>query len=124
MSLIENDKEILYRRIHPDSIFWDNEHDRPSSAAYKAKNGLSVDRLGDREENEVISSFIKKFGSDGVKSVVKVSVGICKKIDLYPVYKPSLHNEYHAEIYDSKNKVVISQSKARKLAENVQVLHL
>ena len=124
MNLIENNEEILYRKIHPASIFWDNEHNRPSSAAYKDKKGLSVDRLGDREENEVINSFINRFGMDKVKSVVKISVGICKELELYPIYKPSLNNEYHAEIHDSENRIEISQSKAKKLAENVQIVFL
>ncbi|MCZ9892874.1 hypothetical protein OFR29_11365 [Brachyspira hyodysenteriae] len=123
MSLIENDEEILYRKIYPASIFWDNEHNRPSSAAYKDKKGLSVDRLGDREENEVIDSFIKRFGDDKVKSVVKVSVGICKQLELYPIDKPSFNNKYHAEIHDSKTRIEISQSKAKKLAENVHIVY-
>ncbi|WP_295154748.1 hypothetical protein [uncultured Brachyspira sp.] len=124
MNLIEDNEEILYRKIHPKAIFWDDDNNRPSSAAYKDKNGLSVDRLGDREENEVINSFIKRFGIDKVRSVVKVSVAICKELELYPIYKPSLNNKYHAEIHDSENSVLISSSKAKKLAENVKIVNI
>lgn len=60
---------------------------------------------------------------DKVKSVVKVSVGICKELELYPIYKPSLNNEYHAEIlHDCENRIEISQSKVKKLAEKVEIV--
>lgn len=122
MKLISNNDEILYRKIHPLEIFWDNDKNRPSSAAYKDKKGLSVDMLSDRNENDVILSFISRFGENKIKSVVKVSVGICKSIELYPIYKPSKDNKYHCEIHDSENVILISNSKAKKLSEMVEIV--
>ena len=47
-------EENLYRKIRPIEAFWDMERNRPTSGAFKDKNGLSVDRQGERDEGEAL----------------------------------------------------------------------
>lgn len=115
--------DTLYRRIHPDNMFWDKEFDRPSRAAYIDKNGLSVERLSYREEIEVIDSFKRLFGSS-IRCVVKISVKKCFDIQLYLVNKPLPDNEFHAEIHDSVDKKKLSNKKARDLAREVEIVNI
>lgn len=115
--------DILYRRIHPDNMFWDKEFNRPSRAAYIDKNGLSVEKLSYREEIEVIDSFKRLFGSS-IRCMVKISVKKCFDIQLYPVNKPLPDNEFHAEIHDSVNKKKLSNKKASDLAKEVKIVNI
>ena len=115
-------EERLFRAVFP-SIVWDEEHNRPSSALFKDKRGVSVDRDGGRTEEEVVSRFQDRFGVEKVKAVVYVEAGFCMDIGAHLVYCPSRRNPYHAEIHDSPSKTMLSNAKARKLALHCAVVY-
>lgn len=58
--LRKNLNEKLFRAIRPINFLWDNEFNRPSPAAFKDKNGLSVEKTGQRTTNDVLESLSKK----------------------------------------------------------------
>jgi len=77
-------EEYLYRRIPNNPHQW--KVDRPSSAAFKDSfGGTSVDRKGERTENDVVNNFTNNFS---LKAVVKVSAGYCRNVDAHPIYTP------------------------------------
>ncbi|MGG6439539.1 hypothetical protein ETC01_04125 [Geobacillus sp. NFOSA3] len=114
--------EKLFRAVFP-SIVWDDENNRPSSALFKDKRGVSVDRDGGRTVDSIISTFKNRFGDDKLKGVVYVNAGFCMDIGTHLVYCPSRNNKYHSEIHDSQSKVLLSSAKARKLALNCIVVY-
>lgn len=116
-----NDEEYLYRTIRPLKFLWDFSRNRPSSAAFKDKAGLSVDRSADRNEEEIIESLNKRFPDS--KAIVSISHQECKEIDVLVLYAPSKANKYHSEIHESVDKKCISNIKAKKLANQV-CIHL
>lgn len=103
MELKDNINEILYRNIRIDDICWDCEFNRPSPSAFKDKNGLSVEKLANRNENEIIKNLNVRFHRDKKKAIVKISVKKCLDIKLYPVDKPTKKNKFHAEIHNGPN---------------------
>ena len=67
--------ELLYRvikRSQPDSI---DENGKPTSALFKQNDGVSVDRDGEREEEEIINTFKNRFNTR-VKGLVRVGANI------------------------------------------------
>lgn len=67
---------MLYRviiRSQPDTI--DNAG-RPTSALFKQENGVSVDRDGERDEQDIIGAFKDRFGKR-YKGLVRVGANIC-----------------------------------------------
>lgn len=125
MELIDNICEVLYRNIKIDDILWDREFNRPSSAAFKDKNGLSVDKLGDRNENQIIENLKKRFFRDKKRAVVKITVKKCLDIKLYPVNKPTKNNKYHAEIHNGPNNdKLIIDAKCIDLSKSVKLVKI
>lgn len=55
-SEIQNN-EKLFRAIRPDSMYWREPYTKVSSAAFKSKNGLSVDRDGGRTDKQIKKDF-------------------------------------------------------------------
>jgi hypothetical protein len=114
------DNELLYRRIILNPNSW--KVDRPSSAAFKDSLGCSVDRDGGRQVAEIISLYNSKFE---LKAIVRVTAGYCRQIEAHPDYIPYPSNPdepYHSEIHDSPVRVQISDSKAKKLARNSEIV--
>jgi len=115
------DDEKLYRRVIINPNNWDEEENRPSSAVFKDSNGTSVDRAGERTEQQVIDNFKNNYD---LKAIVNVKAGFCRESNTYPIYTPyppATENIYHAEIHDSNTEKQISKSKARKLAKNAEI---
>lgn len=118
MKLIDKPEETLYRAIRPLDFLWDFDFDRPSSAAFKDKDGLSCDKLDDRQENEVFKTLRKRFET---RAIVKIKVKQCLKIGVYPKDAPSKQNKYHAEIWENEHEKLISSQKRRLLADRVEI---
>lgn len=114
MELVDNPKEVLYRVIRPFDFLWDYEFNRPSPAAFKDKNGLSVSKLDNRIEKDIVEDFKKQFD---IKNIIKISVQQCLEIKVYPVNKPSKDNPYHAEIWETPETKIIAADKRKKMAE-------
>ncbi len=114
MGLHKNLNEKLFRAIRPINFLWDNEFNRPSPAAFKDKNGLSVEKAGQRTTNDVLESLSKKHNTE---TIVEISVKQCVQIDTYPINAPSHTNRYHVEIHNSPTEKLIEANKRRKMAE-------
>jgi hypothetical protein len=117
-----SDEEFLYRRIRVENQ-WDKQNDRPSSAAFKDSNGLSVDRLGERTEQNVIISF-KIF--DPI-AIAKVKVAICREKLCHIKYDPITSgvnaNIYHTLIHRSTTKIELTDGQAKYLSKNCSTVY-
>lgn len=113
-------EEKLYRKIRPVEAFWDFERDRPTSGAFKDKNGLSVDRQCYRDESEAIRTLAAHLPQEG--KVVSVTHQQCSEVEIAVLYRPVPDNEYHSELHDSPHRVPISGSKAKRLSEMVRLV--
>lgn len=111
------DSEILYRvvkRSDPDAFI----NGKPSAALFMDENGASVDRDGGRTEEEIVKTFKWRFRKrEDYKTAVKIGAGECRSAETYPNPIGNHKNKYHAEIWDSEDKRMISFIKAIKLAQ-------
>ena len=111
-------EERLYRAVRPDSLFW-KENGKLSSAAFKDKNGLSVERGDFRTDNDVILH-MKNLGFRG--KTVSVQVYDCYCVQAIVKYLPVDGNEYHSEIHRNLDIKPLSKSQAKFLSESAVVV--
>jgi len=95
-------------------IFWKKRYSRPSSAIFIDPNGFSVERDGDRNEDKVIDYFVV---NNYRGYLIKLNVGSCRQVNAYPLPKPSRNSDYHSEIHDSENQMLISDDKREELSK-------
>ncbi|SMQ86979.1 hypothetical protein SAMN05444673_7073 [Bacillus sp. OV166] len=81
------------------------------------------DRDGGRSRENIVDSFINRFGIDDIRALALVDASFCMDIGTYLVYKPEDDNEFHAEIHNSPEKVSLTSSQARKLAEHCTIVY-
>ena len=110
--------EILYRGIkkHPD--MWKDDANRPTSAAFKQTESLSVDRDGDREYSDIEESLLSHV-SNPLKAIAYFPAQKCieKGMQIRPDPNPDGQtNPYHALIDESSGKTGIGKRIARYLA--------
>jgi hypothetical protein len=98
---------------------WKPEFNRPSSALFKDSKGVSVDRDGNRPENQIIANFERRMPGRGL---ICISAGKYREIGTKPVAKPLEDNAYHAVIYDDDGNVTIKGSKPKKLSNAATVI--
>lgn len=124
MALINEPKEVLYRKIHSNHYDkYGKKGKKISPSAFKDKKGCSVNKLAGRNENDIISYYESKWETPyKMKAIVKITVQECLDIPTYPVNKPTCNNKFHAEIHDSAFQIKISQRKARLLAKKVKIV--
>jgi len=119
------DKEYLYRGVIMQPNFWNFERNRPSSAVFKDSSGVSVDREGKRNEND-IESYLKK--NNTLRAIVKIKTGDCRVLDTYPKYNPvvkwNLFNPFHSLILGSKSKIKISSGKAKRISNKIEIFSI
>ena len=110
--------ETLLRGIHKKPSFWNDEHNRSSSGAFKKdSNGLSVNRTGeDRKYYKESRECLEKNPSN-FEIIAELSVEFCKSLELYLKYCPVDDNIYHSEIHKSEFEPSLTKSIAKKLAE-------
>ncbi|WP_143242267.1 hypothetical protein [Bhargavaea cecembensis] len=121
MIFMLKDEEILYRAIGPAPFHWSTQANRPSSAAFYDKNGLSVDRKGNRDQEEIVELFSKRFK---LKAVVSISAHTCMGIEVHPAAAPSRSNRWHAELHDSPDEKLIQKSKRLQLARLCRLVYI
>lgn len=110
--------EKLYRAVLPKDTFW-KENGSLSSAAFKDKNGLSVDRQKERTDAEAVEFFHKrKF----VGEIVYVRVRNCNEVQALVRYLPSRGNAFHSEIHKNWQEKQLSNSQAKKLAQCAKIV--
>lgn len=120
MALVDNPQEVLYRVVC--SIQWDNELNRPAITAFEDKKGLSVSKMGNRAEKDVVEHLMKKLNN--VEHIIKISVQQCLDIKVYPINKPSKNDSYHAEIWDTSDKKEIALDKRQEMAKESVIVDL
>lgn len=118
------DAEVLYRVVRNSSpeTFINN---KPKAALFMDENGVSVERNGDRDENDIIDTFKARFnckGRNDYKTSVKISAYDCRKVDTYPTPIHNKKNKFHAEIHDSEQNVLIPMIKAMQLASLCKIV--
>ena len=112
------DNEILYRAIHPS--FWNYEEDRPTSALFKDRKGVSVDRDGDRNEADAVNFLLnsrQNFGAGNLNAGQTRNVGTFIKPDKTP------ENDFHALILESESKIQLSNGKAKELSRMIKIIN-
>ena len=112
--------EVLYRMIkrsQPDAM---DEDGHPTSALFKQENGVSVDRDGGREEEEIIKKFKDRFDKR-FKGLVRVGAEVCIDNNMAVIPETS-NNIYHAEIFDNEDKAPLGNLKALILADSSEVV--
>lgn len=111
-------QEKLYRAIYPPdkmAMYW-KENGELSSAAFKDRCGLSVERGYGRLDCDVAAEMHNYF--DGL--IYSITVGDCENECAYVVYLPSLRSKYHTEIHGSKERVVLSASQCKALSRKAK----
>ncbi len=111
--------EKLYRAVYPPEImplFW-KENGEVSSAVFKDKKGLSVERAGNRDERSVVT-YMRMFFQG---MIISVTVHDCKACDAVLKYLPTRRSIYHSEIHGSEDRVLLSQSQCKHLAKAARV---
>lgn len=112
--------EMLYRvikRSQPDTM--DNDG-HPTSALFKQEDGVSVDRDGERDEQDIIRAFKDRFGKR-YKGLVRVGANICIDNNMAVIPETS-SNIYHAEIFENLERDPLGQLKALILADKSEVV--
>lgn len=115
------DDELLYRAVvgpQFDLI----EGGMLSPALFIDEKGLSVDRDGNRSEQEVVSSLRYRFRNAPYHAALRLKAGDCRADETYPVAIGNKRHIFHAEIHDSPTVVPISLLKALRLANRAQLL--
>lgn len=111
--------EKLYRAVYPPEImpmFW-KENGELSSAVFKDKKGLSVERAGYRDEAEVITDMRLYFYG----MIINLSVGDCEACHAVLRYLPTKRSIFHSEIHGAENRKRLSQSQCKYLAKMARV---
>lgn len=111
------DNETLYRAIHPS--FWNYEEDRPTSALFKDRKGVSVDRDGNRDESQALNFLLnsrKNFGAGNLNAGQTRNIGTYLKPDKIP------ENDFHTLILESESKILLSSKKAKELSRMINVI--
>lgn len=114
------DDEKLYRAIFPPEVrqFYWKKNGQISSAAFKDKNGLSVERGNYRDDKLVIEDMRKWF----VGMIVYWNVAVCRDVGAIVRYKPTTRSIFHTEIHSGENRVLLTASQARAIAKRVKVI--
>ncbi len=112
--------EKLFRAVYPPEVaamFW-RKDGSVSSAAFADPKGLSVDRAGDRSDDEAVSMMMSRFEG----SIVSLYVKNCMDIGAVVKYLPSKSNIYHSEIHGSQDVPLLSKQQRYYLASRAKVM--
>lgn len=112
-----DDREYLYRGIVEN--FWNYERGTISSAAFKDKNGTSVDRDAGRDRNDCIRFLQSK---KSFFAIFRVKTFDVRAIQAIVEYLPTNENIFHSEIHDSPGRPQIRSSKANKISRKAEMV--
>ena len=90
-------EEWLYRAIKRSQPGW-LDYGRPTTAMFRDRNGVSVDRDGGRSEQEIRVALKDTFGNR-LKGAAKVLAEDCYKVGADIEAAPSEGNIFHANIW-------------------------
>jgi hypothetical protein len=111
--------EMLLRAVYPPNIRPDMWHGkRITSAAFKDKRGLSVDRLYNRQVDEGVRFMRTKLHGH----IVSVTVNDCNNVSAHVVYCPSPNNIFHSEIHGSPDTILLNEDQCLALSRRAVVV--
>jgi len=115
----EKDKQIdnseyLYRSFHYDE--WNFEQNRPSTGVFTSSNSLSVDRDGERQEDDIIEGFRQRQNYEKC-GLVKQTAEYYRKCETEPIPDPKEYNIFHA-LVNGKDMIGTRRSHAKKLVKD------
>lgn len=110
-----SDSEKLYRAVFPATRFpnfW-KKNGKVSSAAFKKRDGLSVERGNFQTDKDVIEEMRRFFSGN----LISVTVRQCKYVNAVVKYLPTDRSIYHSEIHSSDDNVLLTERQAKYLAD-------
>lgn len=113
--------EQLYRAVKRSKPSW-LDAGKPTSAMFKDIGGVSVDRDGNRKEDEIIKFMQEISLPKRVKGIVRLSAEDCFKIEADIQAAPSENNPYHANILLDEADIHKWNLQARRLAISSQLI--
>lgn len=117
MDEIIGNEEYLYRGVV--GSCWNFAENRPSSAAFKDSQGVSVDRDGGRSQDVCVKALLSK---KVFYAVCRLTAGDARACDTVVKYLPVEGNDYHSEIHDSETRAQIkSPKKAKNLLSKTEL---
>lgn len=111
--------ENLFRAIKPFPNWWDDETNKPTSAAFKDSNGVSADRQGERSIGESIDAMLNRF--DVLKAIAYISSEDSIAVGAHPYYEPVEDNHYHSVLKQADGSIPLTSSVAKKLSRAVLI---
>lgn len=113
------DDETLNRAILSCPNLWNDIECRPTSAVFKDKKGVSVDRDGGRSDIEIAKFIHLRFGNSRAHAVLDVS--FVKQLRCKIESNKLEENEYHALI-KGENTTSPSNSQAKQMATKCRIV--
>ena len=102
---------------------WDEELNRPSSAAFADSQGLSVNRTGENKQDYDESLECLKNTKDKVwRAIVELEVNLCIESGVHLKYLPTKDDIYHSEIHKSESEPLLSKSVRKKFARACRIV--
>ena len=114
--------ENLYRAIKRSNSNWLDDNNLPTSAIFKDDNGVSVDRDGNRDENDIIGFMQNISFPRRVKGIVRVSAEECFTVGANAEPAPTERNPYHANIFLNTDNIFKQNLQAHKLADACRLI--
>lgn len=109
--------EKLLRAVRPMNMYWKQDGSL-SSAAFKDKAGLSVDRTG----NRTLDAAVLFTQSHLSGTIVYVTVSECENAKVKLRYLPLPDNVFHSEIHRDEEHVELTKSQAKHLASVAHIV--
>jgi len=108
-----DEDELFYRAIPSEQ--WIHAEDRPSSAAFRPSTpGCSVDRSAKRSIQEAKGFLLQT--RQTTDYIVTIEKKQCDEEKIYSEYRPIPNNEFHSELFNSKeDKNLLTKPQAKKL---------
>lgn len=113
------DQESLFRHFH--FLQWHTTENRLSTAAFQQSNGTSVDREGERSEDEIISDFRKRPNLSQI-GIAKLTAIDCREVDAVVLPAPEPENKYHAQIQKNETTPKITRGQANRLSRKFSLV--
>ena len=118
-------QEELYRAIPKKPQLWKEDVGRPSSAIFKDSKGVSVDRDGNRTEEQITNNLYKKLSQDKeIRAIIKIKAEECFELDANVISAPLDDDEYHALILNTPENPPLKSSIAKKLSKKSKVVKI
>jgi len=109
-----NSDEKLLRVVSPVEIFW--KDGKTTSACFKDKKGLSVNRTWCDKSVEAIEQLESVFPSSSRKAIISIKYAQCIELNILVKYLPLPDNVFHSELHRDNNSPMLSQSQCKGLS--------